>query len=193
MIHPDTLLEVIHTDVGLGVRASVDIPRGTLLWVRDALDVVLTDAEVHALPPRLRAQAERLGYQDSEGRTIVCWDAGKNVNHACAPVMRGVGHDAMIAIRDVVAGDEITCDYAECNLSETLACLCGAPGCRGSIGGPVDSALWCAWQEEVEQAVSAATQTSGLAQPLLEVCVDPRLQEVLAGRLPVPDLRKVGI
>ena len=131
MIHPDTHLEVIHEDVGLGVRASADIPRGTLLWVRDALDVVLTGHEVRALPVRLRAQAERLGYQDSAGRTIVCWDAGKNVNHACAPAMRGVGHDAMIAVRDIAAGDEITCDYAECNLQEVLTCLCGAPTWRG--------------------------------------------------------------
>lgn len=189
MIHPETELLVVRSEVGLGVYARSDIPRGTLLWVRDPVDQVLEAHEVAALPSGLRSQVERLSYQDARGRTIVCWDGGKHVNHSCSPTMRGVGHDAMIAVVDVGVGDELTCDYAECNLESPLACLCGSAECRGTIGGELEASLWELWQAEVARAVQAA---AGRPQPLLDACVDPLVADVLAGRAEVPRLRAVA-
>ncbi len=94
----------------------------------------------------------------------------------------------MIAVRDLRPGDEVTCDYAECNLDEPLTCLCGAPSCRGIIVRPTPPGCWTAWQPEVEQAVALGRS---LPQPLLEVAVDENLPKVLAGGLPVPELRLV--
>lgn len=190
MMHPDTELRLADPDVGLGVFASARIDAGTLLWVRDELDVVRSEAELRALPDTLQRVARRLGYRDARRRWIVCWDAGKHVNHSCAPAMRGVGHDAMIAVRDLRPGDEVTCDYAECNLETPLPCLCGAPGCRGVIEAQVPAATWARWQRQVERVVGAAV---GRPQPLLSVCVDPSLAGVLAGERPVPDLRTVAV
>jgi len=190
MMHPSTELYVRSDGVGVGVRATAALPVGTLLWVRDSVDVVLEPAEVERLEPTLRAVVRRLGYRNAGGQWIVCWDAGKHVNHSCAPTMRGVGHDAMLAVRPVAAGDEITCDYAECNLDEPLECLCGAEGCRGSIGGPVPERVWRAWQAEVAAAVAAARP---LPQPLLRVCEDPDVASILAGERPVPTLADVAI
>ncbi|MAQ15959.1 MAG: hypothetical protein CMN30_14345 [Sandaracinus sp.] len=189
-MHPDTELFARTDGVGLGVRATAPIPRGTLLWVRDAMDVVLSADALAALPEPLLGVARRLGYRNARGEWIVCWDAGKHVNHSCSPTMRGVGHDAMIALADVAPGEEITCDYAECNLDEPLACCCGAPGCRGSIGGPVPEPVWRGWQREVEAAVAAS---AGSAQPLVPCCVDPHAASVLAGERPVPPLADVAI
>ena len=98
MIHPDTSVVEVDAIKGLGVRATTSIPRGTVLWVRDAVDVVLSPEQVDALDGALAEHVDRLGYQDHLGRTIVCWDGGKYVNHSCAPTMRGVGPDAMIAL-----------------------------------------------------------------------------------------------
>ena len=189
MIHPDT--QVFSTgSVGLGIRATRAIPRGTLLWVRDPLDVVLSDDEVSRLAPNLRAQAERLGYRDSAGRWVVCWDGGKYVNHSCAPTMRGIGPDAMIALDDVKAGQEITCDYAECNLDVALPCRCGATSCRRVISSPTPPDLWHVWQTTVVAARDAAIAT-GVDQPLALACVDKDVWKVLSGALVVPKLQSV--
>lgn len=190
-MHPDTELFVRDDGVGAGVRATLPLARGTILWVRDALDVLMAPEAVEALPPSLRAQVERLGYRDASRRWILCWDAGKHVNHSCDPVMRGVGHDAMIAVRDVATGEEITCDYAECNLEQALRCACGAATCRGVIEPTTDGEAWKRWQVEVEGAVQAG---SVLAQPLAEVAIEAeRLAAVLSGQQPVPRLAEVGI
>jgi len=69
------------------------------------------------------------------------------MNHSCDAnayfplVTRNPGlmsYDA-IAIHDIFAGDEITCDYAtfdyECNGHEIETCYCGAHNCRGQMLG----------------------------------------------------------
>lgn len=60
-------------------------------------------------------------------------------NHSCEPsggwqiTERGA---RFVAIRDLLAGDEVTYDYA-CHLvspDERMECACGTPGCRGVVG-----------------------------------------------------------
>ncbi len=192
MIHPETELFWRADIEGYGVRATARIPAGTLLWVRDPLDVVLARKQVGALCSPLREEVERLGYVDRSGRTIVCWDAGRFVNHCCRPSMRSVGEDAMIAIVDVAVGDELTCDYAECNLSVSLACRCGDPDCRSSISSDIligDAVHVAEWDRVVKQAVQKASQVE---QPLvLHACAAPNLLAMFDGRLAVPSLTEV--
>jgi SET domain-containing protein len=60
------------------------------------------------------------------------------INHSCDPNagLRIAGTAAdLYAIRDIAAGEEIFFDYST-TLDEddfTMRCLCGAPGCRGTI------------------------------------------------------------
>lgn len=190
MMHPSTELKTVDAQVGLGVYATEAIPMGTVLWVRDSMDRVLSEAEVSALPGRLQDPVRRLGYRDASGGWIVCWDGGKHVNHSCEPTMRGVGHDAMIAVRDIPCGGQITCDYAECNLEEALDCLCACPGCRGTIEPYVSPSLWVAWQQEVERALVHAPR---VPQPLQHVCVDPSLPRVLSGEIGMTTLSEVAL
>lgn len=62
--------------------------------------------------------------------------AWRFLNHSCAPsaVLRG---RTLVALRPIVAGDQITFDYAttEYEMAEPFACGCGAPACRGVIRG----------------------------------------------------------
>jgi hypothetical protein len=57
--------------------------------------------------------------------------------HGCAPNSR-LASDlmAVIARRDIAAGERISIDYAktETALAYPFDCLCGAPSCRGRIG-----------------------------------------------------------
>lgn len=189
MLHPDTQSHTFDPSIGQGVRATKKIPRGTVVWVRDALDIVIRRPQRRLLPAEMRPVLDRLGYQDHEGNWTLCWDNAKYVNHSCDPTMRGVGPDAMIAVRDILQGQELTCDYAECNLEQELACRCGSHQCRKQITGDDLVHLHRVWQVAVQRAVLYAPK---VPQPLVPAAIDPiRLARILAGDLPVPSLLDV--
>ena len=57
-------------------------------------------------------------------------------NHSCRPnaLLRVVqGRVELYALRDLMAGEEITVDYGETHHQGRLRCLCRAPGCVGRI------------------------------------------------------------
>ena len=190
MIHPDTELCWISPEIGHGVRATRKIPRGTLTWALCRLDRVLTVAEVEDLGPLYRPFVDRYAYVDHLGRQILCWDAGRHVNHHCDANSRGFGLEAQIAVRDIEAGEELTCDYGECNLEAVLSCGCGSPRCRKTIVASDLGRLAGEWDGEISEAVRRA---SGLAQPLLPFTTNPaELAGMLAGSVSVPSIRALA-
>lgn len=190
MIHPDTELRWISAEIGHGVRATRRIPRGTLTWVLCALDRVLSRADVDALGPLYRPFVDRYAYVDHLDRQILCWDAGRHVNHHCDANSRALGLEAQIAIRDIEAGEELTCDYGECNLDAPLTCHCGAAGCRETIRAGDLRAYASRWDEEIRAAVAVA---ASLDQPLLEFTSNPaEIEAILRGVAPVPSIQCVA-
>jgi SET domain-containing protein len=63
-------------------------------------------------------------------------DALRYTNHSCAPNaslrIRG-GRIELYAMRDIVAGEELTVNYGETHHEGRLACRCGAPRCVGRL------------------------------------------------------------
>jgi len=58
------------------------------------------------------------------------------INHSCAPnlVTRIFkGHIIYMSLRRIRRGEELTVDYNYDDTDETMRCICGAPGCRGTI------------------------------------------------------------
>jgi SET domain-containing protein len=43
------------------------------------------------------------------------------------------GHIIFMALRDILPGEEITCDYVLTHHSDRKRCRCHAPTCRGTI------------------------------------------------------------
>lgn len=132
MLHPHTELRFIRHEIGHGVVATRPIPRGTFVWFRCRLDRVIPAAEVQAMPAAYRALLEHFASVTPEGDLLLCWDHTRYMNHGCAPTIYSAGN-LEIAIRDIAAGEEITCDYGLMNSSSALDCRCGAPECRGRI------------------------------------------------------------
>ena len=58
-------------------------------------------------------------------------------NHGCAPNLWVEGALAVVARRDIAAGEELTVDYATQTGTEAwrMPCRCGAPACRHEITG----------------------------------------------------------
>lgn len=187
MIHPAAELRFVSPEIGYGVFAREPIPKGTLLWVLCQLDIIFSRAEAAALPPPYQPILERYAYTDAAGQVILCWDHGRYLNHSCDPTMLGVGGAMEIAVRDVAAGDEITCEYATLNLSQPMECRCAAPGCRGLIDSTDLSRLSPDLDRRVEAALACARS---VPQPLLAYVQDPgRFWAWADGRAPVPSSR----
>jgi SET domain-containing protein len=57
-------------------------------------------------------------------------------NHSCEPNIGVSGQVVFVAMRDIAAGEELTHDWAMTDDdSETMACRCGTPSCRGNVSG----------------------------------------------------------
>lgn len=63
------------------------------------------------------------------------------INHSCDPncetqkwTVNGLIRVGFFAIRDIVAGEEITFDYQFIHFGKGQKCLCGSNNCRGTIG-----------------------------------------------------------
>jgi hypothetical protein len=185
MLHPDTELRFISPEIGLGPIATRFIPRGTIAWVLDRFDIILTPDELAALPPPYARIADRYSYLDPSGNSILCWDNGRYMNHHCEPAVRGVTPQFQITVRDVHPGEELTCEYAECNIT-SLNCRCGSKLCRGNITATDLVKYADAWDIEVRAALAESRR---VAQPLVEYLVEPEsVREIIEGRVKPPSM-----
>ena len=168
MIHPHTALRFVHSAVGMGVVATEPIPCGTIMWVADALDQVLTPERVASLPSACTANLERYTWQDAAGNLILVWDLARFVNHSCDPNCLTTPGGFEIAVRDIGRHEEITNDYADLGLqpSEHLRCHCESPRCRGTISRADAEALRAYWNEKVAWALE---RVSSVVQPLQDL------------------------
>ena len=58
------------------------------------------------------------------------------LNHSCDPNVGVQGQIVFVAMRDIAAGEELTCDWATTdNLDYEIQCHCGSPQCRGTVTG----------------------------------------------------------
>ena len=74
---------------------------------------------------RLQVGIDRYLYLDEPGRLV---------NHSCSPNAAVVSDITLVAIRLIVAGEEIRFDYST-TIGDgwTMACRCGSPECRGLV------------------------------------------------------------
>lgn len=118
MIHPDTELRFISKEKGYGVVATKLIPQGTITWVQDDLDQVISPEKEKELSPYMKQYLDIYGFTNSKGEKVLCWDYGKYVNHSFNPSCFSTAYDFEIAIRDIHPGEELTDDYGYLNVEK---------------------------------------------------------------------------
>lgn len=153
MLHPDTELRIVNDLIGYGVFATRRIPRGTVTWVLDPLDQILTPERAGDLDPELANAVERYTWLDCRGRRILCWDFARYMNHSCeANSFSPGGFDFEIAVTDVRPGEQLTSDYGSLNLEQPLYCACGSPRCRRVVTADDFAELAPVWDQQIRKA-----------------------------------------
>ena len=119
---------------GHGIFANAAIEPGELIgmWsgriiTRDRLESLPEDVRRHSV------QVEEDLYLTSFGLK----DPPDFVNHSCEPNAGLDGQIAIVALRHILPGEEITIDYAMCDGSpyDEFECACGSATCRGKVTG----------------------------------------------------------
>jgi hypothetical protein len=118
MMHPDTEVRFISDEIGYGVVAKKFIPKGTITWVQDPLDRVLTAAEVEKMHASVQEQVDKYSFRNNKGEFVLCWDLAKYVNHSFNANCLSSAYDFEVAVKDIQPGEQLTDDYGYLNISE---------------------------------------------------------------------------
>lgn len=175
MIHPDTAIKFVNEQIGLGVFATADIPKGTLIYVRDPLELKLNPRDFNALDVAQKAAIEKYSYVDAQGNLVVSWDHAKYMNHSCECNTMGTAYGFEIALRDIGAGEELTTEYGVLNIQLEYEIGCGCRECRGMLrSGDIDR-YHAVWDGRILEALKQAPRVK---QPLLPVMEDAARREL---------------
>lgn len=116
-----------------GVFARSRIFQGELIAVWGG--EVISSADVYVMPPSRR----RLALQVDEDLYIVSGREGPAdwINHCCEPNAGMSGQISLVALHDILPGEEVCFDYAMTDGSpyDEFDCRCGAPRCRRHVTG----------------------------------------------------------
>ena len=117
---------------GRGVFAAEPVAAGELVAVWGGR--IVDRAAAEALAPDVR----RYVVQVEEAQFLAPLeplDAAEYINHCCQPTCGLSGQIALVALRDIAVGEEITFDYAATDSSDFLAfsCACTKSPCRRRV------------------------------------------------------------
>ncbi len=116
MIHPNTKLQLISSEMGYGVVATEFIPKGTITWVLDPLDQEISKDKFSNYDSHIKQLVETYAFRNNKGNYILCWDHGRYVNHSFNSNCLSSAYNFEIAIRDIEPGEQLTDDYGYLNI-----------------------------------------------------------------------------
>lgn len=164
MMHPDTEFRLVNETIGYGVFAKAFIPAGTIVYVRDDMEVVIPPGDPRLEDPLYRDPIDKYSYIDGQGNHIISWDHAKYVNHCCQCNTMSTGWGFEVAIRDIQPGEEITDEYGIFNMSYEMELKCCQENCRGKLT-PNDFEKYSdQWDEKIKASLKTFQK---VAQPLL--------------------------
>lgn len=165
MLHPDTELKHTNSDIGLGVFASDFIPAGTVVYVKDWLEISISQDSPFLAQPEYREFIYKYSYTDFSGELILSWDNARFINHSCGCNSLSTGYGFEIAVKDIFPGEELTDDYGLFIGNHKMNCECGSPGCRGLISLDTFDECVPEWDRIVKKALENIRNVN---QPLLK-------------------------
>lgn len=98
-------------DAGQGLFTQQAIPKGSFIWNKSDRDVQIDRFAYNALVAmEAQGYVEKYGTQDENGNWYVDVDNCRFMNHSENPNIKFI-YDVGVAVKDIKAGEELTCDY----------------------------------------------------------------------------------
>lgn len=180
MMHPHTELKTVSPEIGVGVFATRPIPKGTILYVEDPLEIDIPPDHPMLQLPIFRKLVDVYAIMKVDGHYEISWDYAKYVNHCCHynAITTGFGFD--IAVRDIEEGEQIRDDYGMFNVDYGMELICDFDDCRKKVRS-IDWDL-CAsrWEADARDALAHAGQVPQLLWDVMDVGLRQQLEHYLA-------------
>jgi hypothetical protein len=189
MLHPHTELRFVSPEIGYGIFATEDIPKGTITWVKDQLDRVFSPEEVSKLSPPNYENLMKYTYRDKNGNYFFCWDLTRfiNHNHDANSMLTSLGFE--IALRDIKKGEELTNDYGTLNIIEPFQCANGPLAERDYVRPDDLTRYYQKWDQLIEAAIKFV---DSVPQPLMKFIGDEqteKLSHILQMKMELPSIK----
>ncbi len=184
MMHPNTELRFIDHAKGLGVFATEFLPKGTIVYVKDELEITISRSDKLSEDPRYSKIIQKYSYVDAYGNYILSWDQARFVNHCCQANSLTTGYGFEVAVEDINAGEEITDDYGLLNIEENICLSCEKAPCRKWARSSDFELYTEEWDQKV---IFALERLEDLKQPLWEYMDEKSQKQVkayLSGKAP---------
>ena len=169
MIHPKTEIKYINDIVGYGVFATELIPEGTIVYVKDSLEIMVSPTDYLLYSVEMQEVIEKYSYIDENGSRIISWDFAKYVNHCCNCNTISTGYGFEMAIRDILPGEQITDEYGIFNLEVEIPLICSQENCRNKVG-PLDfETYYQVWDSKIRHSIIKLFDVEQPLMPLIDV------------------------
>ncbi|MCB0585223.1 MAG: SET domain-containing protein [Phaeodactylibacter sp.] len=184
MIHPHTRIQFINDEIGYGVFATHFLPKGTITYVKDSLEMEITPEDFENYSAAMQEVIEKYSYIDERGVRIVSWDFAKYVNHCCNCNTMSTGYGFEIAIRDIQPGEQITDEYGIFNIGRDMELQCHYSNCRRRVGPGDFERYYLQWDEQLKGALGALLAVDQPLLPLIDFQAREDFMAYLQGRAP---------
>lgn len=178
MIHPNTELRFISEHVGYGVFATANISEGTIVYVKDSLELNISPTDYLMHTEEMKEVIEKYSYIDENGNRIISWDFAKYVNHCCNCNSISTGYGFEIAIRDIKKGEQITDEYGIFNLERPMHLVCGGANCRKEIKPTDFEDYYQEWDLKIKKSIIKLFDVEQPLMPFLEKTTRKELDEL---------------
>lgn len=180
-MHPDTEVRPVSPTVGYGVFATKFIPAGTVIYVRDELEIVISQKKYEESDKIYQDVINKYAFKDNRGNYILSWDIAKYVNHCCQPNTISTGYDFEIAIKDIQEGEQITDEYGAFNINFEMYCECDKPNCRKIVKDSDFDIYYKAWDEKIKKALKLIYTVPQPLMSLVDAETRISLDDYIAG------------
>ncbi len=176
MILPNSRVQWISDQKGYGLFATKNIPKGTITFVQDPLDIVVTPQMFSQYTDFMKSHVEKYSYESPEGEKIISWDNGKFMNHCCRSNSLTAGYGFELAVEDIEDGEEITDDYRIFSIHHhNMQLDCPKSPCNLMIDlNPTDDLIQF-WDNRIQAALKVFF---AVEQPLLQLIDNKTLVEL---------------
>jgi hypothetical protein len=85
MLHPATELRTIDAHISYGIFATAEMPMGTIIYAKDAMEIIVNEEDMLYLDRKYREHIEKYSYTEENGSKVLA--ALARFTHVAQPLL----------------------------------------------------------------------------------------------------------